>query len=163
MRLRTYVARRLGIMLIQVVGIVTVAFFVTHLLPGDPVSARLGMSATEEARDTLRRKMGLDKPLLSQFVDYVVGVLHGDLGQSWRTGNPVAKDIRERFPTTFELITISMVISLLVGVAMGVYTALHMGGLVDRSTLFYGLLAGAMPDFYIGLVLIFVFYYVLGW
>lgn len=161
MKLNQYVFRRLGIMIIQFAGIVTLSFFVIHLLPGDPVEARLGMTATEESKAALRARMGLDKALPLQFVDYVSGLVKGDLGRSWRTGNPVLTDVRERFMTTFELITLSMFLALIVGVIVGIATTLRPGGIVDRFTMIYSLLAGAMPDFYIGLVLIFVFYYLL--
>jgi peptide/nickel transport system permease protein len=162
MKLGRYISRRLGIMLIQLIGIIVITFFLNRLLPGDPVQARLGPLATPEAKAMLTAKMGLDKPLHIQFVRYVSGLLQGDLGNSWRTGNPVLKDILQRFPTTFELITWAMISALVIGVAVGAYAALHPNGFVDRSTLFYSLLAGAMPDFYIGLVLIFVFFYLLG-
>ncbi len=161
MKLGRYISRRLGIMVVQLVGIVVVTFFLNRLLPGDPVQARLGPLATDEAKAMLRAKMGLDQPIQVQFVRYVNGLLHGDLGNSWRTGNPVLQDILQRFPTTFELITWAMMTALIVGVAVGAYAALHPNGFVDRSTLFYSLLAGAMPDFYIGLVLVFVFFYLL--
>lgn len=159
MKLGRYISRRLGIMIIQLVGIVIVTFFLTHLLPGDPVQARLGPLATDEAKAMLRARMGLDQPLHIQFVNYVNGLLHGDLGNSWRTGNPVLKDIIQRFPTTFELISLAMFSALIVGVLIGAYSALHRNGLVDKLQMFYSMLAGAMPDFYIGLLLIFVFFY----
>jgi peptide/nickel transport system permease protein len=161
MKLRRYILRRLGIMTIQIAGVITLSFFIMRALPGDPVEARLGMMATEESKAMLRERMGLDQSLHIQFVQYIGGLLQGDLGDSWRTGNPVAQDIRERFPTTFELITISMFLALVLGVMVGAYTALHPGGLLDRATLLYALLAGAMPDFYIGLILILVFYVLL--
>lgn len=161
MKLGHYISRRLGIMVIQLIGIVVVTFFLNRMLPGDPVQARLGPLATDEAKAMLRAKMGLDQPVHIQFIQYANGLLHGDLGMSWRTGNPVLQDILQRFPTTFELITLAMFLALFVGVVVGAYAALHPNGLVDRGTLLYGLLAGAMPDFYIGLVLVFVFFYLL--
>jgi len=130
-----------------------------RMLPGDPVILRLGPAATPERVAQVRHEMGLDRPLVAQLVSYARNVIHGDFGHSWRTANAVSSDLRMRFPATVELITLSMLLALFVAVPIGVITALRPSGLLSRATLLYTLLAGAMPDYFIGLLLIFIFYF----
>lgn len=162
MNLARYLSRRLLIGVIQVFALVVGSFFLMRMLPGDPVVVRLGPMATPESIAKLRHDLGLDLPLPVQLANYIDRVMHGDLGHSWRTANPVLEDLKQRFPATLELITLSMALALSVAIPVGIIAALRTGGNVDRATLVYVLLAGAMPDFYIGLLLIFVFYFKLG-
>lgn len=163
MNYKRYIGKRLLLLILQVVGIVTISFFLLRMLPGDPVTARLGMLATEEAKAMLRQEMGLDQPMLVQFKSYVSGVVRGDLGQSWRTGNPVLQDLIERFPVTFELITYSMFLALFIGSVVGIFVSVKPIGFLEKVTRGYSFLAGALPDFYVGLLFIFFFYFILGW
>lgn len=162
MNLTRYISRRLFISVFQILALVIGSFFLMRVLPGDPVVVRLGPMATPEGIAKLRHDLGLDLPLPVQLANYVKQIARGDLGNSWRTANPVLEDLKMRFPATLELITLSMGLALVVAVPFGVITALHPGGLLDKATLLYTLLAGSMPDFYIGLLLIFVFYSKLG-
>jgi peptide/nickel transport system permease protein len=156
-----YAAKRVLLILPQVFILVTVVFALVHLLPGDPVFARMGGAAPLELIENYRHQLGLDQPIYIQYFNYLKGILHGDLGTSWLTGDPVVRDLTSRLPATLELLLWGMGLATLVGIGVGVITALRPGGLIDRVTVAYALLAGAMPEFYIGLVLVFFFYYIL--
>ena len=142
----------------QVLGITAVIFFLVRLLPGDPVISRLGGHAPEETIENLRQQLGLDLPLHIQYVNYMEGLLRGDLGDSWRTAQPVLEDLKVRLPATMELIFLGMGIALVAGILIGVISAWRQGGLIDRGTIFYTLIAGALPEFYIGIIMVFLFY-----
>lgn len=158
-RLGGYILRRLSALVPQLLAISIVTFVLARLLPGDPVSMILGPLATPESLAKLRSEMRLDQPLPIQYFYYLRALLHGDFGRSWSTSNPVSSDLAARVPATLELITYSLVLALLVGIGIGVVTALRPGGWVDRTTRIYGLLAGAVPDFWLGLLLIFFLYF----
>lgn len=158
-RLTTYILRRCLALIPQLLAISIVTFVLARLLPGDPVTLILGPLATPESRANLERQMHLDQPLHIQYSHYLGDVLRGDLGRSWNTSNAVLDDLITRFPATFELITYSLLLALIIGISVGVITSFRPGGWVDRITRIYGLLAGALPDFWLGLVLIFFLYY----
>ncbi|MBV9749545.1 MAG: ABC transporter permease, partial [Acetobacteraceae bacterium] len=105
-----------------------------------------------------RAKLGLDHALPVQFWYFLVGLVHGDLGTSWQTTRPVLDDLLQRFPATLELVTFGLLVAILVGVPLGVASAFNEKGWLGRAANFYGLTAGALPDFWLALVLIFVFY-----
>jgi peptide/nickel transport system permease protein len=111
----------------------------------------------------LRDKMGFNKPLWQQFTYYIGDVVHGDLGSSWQTTRPVTEDLFQRFPATLELVTFSLLLAIAIGFPLGVAAARLKSGPVRKFADYYGLLAGAMPDFWLALVLIYVFYTRLGW
>ena len=146
----------------QLVGILLVGFLLVKLIPGDPAVLMLGPFATEDALNELRAELGLDKSILQQFLIYLGNVLRGDLGRSWQTTLPVTTDLAQRLPATLELITLSLLLALAIGIALGVAGARNKRGVSRRIADYYGLLAGALPDFWFGMVLIFVFYTLLG-
>ncbi|WP_445504272.1 ABC transporter permease [Microvirga sp. G4-2] len=163
MRVLTYVGHRIVFILPQLVGIILVSFLLVKSIPGDPATLMLGPTATPEAIAGLREQMGLDKPLYIQFFIYVANLFSGDLGTSWQTTRPVLEDLLMRFPATLELVTLSLILAIAIGVSAGVASALNEKGWIARFSDLYGLSAGALPDFWLGLVLIFVFYTLLGW
>jgi ABC-type dipeptide/oligopeptide/nickel transport system permease component len=162
-----YVARRLLLALPQMLLISVVTFTLIRLLPGDPARLQVGPLASEEGVQALRNKMHLNSPIPEQYAYYLSGILHGDLGRSWTSGTPVANDLADRLPATLELITYGLLFMLVVLLPLGAVTAARGGGIVTRIlkrvTLVYGLLAGALPDFWMGLLFLFVFFTVLGW
>ena len=107
--------------------------------------------------------MGLSKPLWQQFFYYIRDVIHGDFGTSWQTTRPVTEDLFQRFPATLELVTFGLLFALVIGFPLGVAAARLRSGPVRKFSDYYGLLAGAMPDFWLALVLIYIFYTQLGW
>ena len=162
-RVMTYLAKRMLFVIPQLLGIILVSFLLVKSIPGDPAVLMLGPTATPEAIASLREQLGLEQPLYVQFGIYVQNLLHGDLGTSWQTTRPVLEDLILRFPATLELVTLSLLLAIIVGVSLGVFAARRPNGWVARVADFYGLSAGALPDFWFALVLIFIFYTVLGW
>lgn len=159
MRLSRYILRRLGLLLLQVFGVTLVAFFSIRLLPGNPAYLLAGSLATDEAVQAIERELGLDRPMYEQYWLYLQRAARGDLGRSWLTSQPVANDLVDRFPATLELISIALVLGILIGMAVGVAAALNRTGLVSRAATAYGLLAGSIPEFWLGLILTFFLFF----
>ena len=161
--LRQYLLRRLLFAVPQLVGITFVTFLLIHLIPGDPARLMLGPLASEETIHSLRDHMGLNRSFFEQYGLYVWHAVGGDFGSSWQSGNPVAKDLRQRLPATLELITYSLLLAIVIAIPLGVRAARKPGKLSDRFAFGYGLVAGALPEFWLGLILILVFYVKLKW
>ncbi len=158
-----YIGRRLLFIAPQLLGIVLVSFLLVKSIPGDPAVLMLGPTATPEAIAALHTRLGLDHSLAVQFWIYLRDLAHGDLGTSWQTTRPVLEDLLQRFPATLELVTLGLLVAVLVGVPLGLASAFNEKGIIARIANFYGLGAGSLPDFWLALVLIFVFYTVLHW
>ena len=156
-----YIGRRLFFVVPQLLGILFVSFALIKMIPGDPAILMLGPNASHEALDALRADLGLDKPFLEQFGIYVWKIAHGDLGTSWQTTRPVLQDLLERFPATLELVTLGLLVAILIGLPLGVVAASRKRGIVRRVADYYGLLAGSVPDFWLALMLVFIFYSIL--
>ncbi|MCO6385383.1 ABC transporter permease [Oceanicola sp. 502str15] len=154
--------KRLPMVIPQVLGVIFVTFMLVRLLPGDPALLMLGNMATEESIQNLRDQLGLNDSLIEQFVSYLGGVVRGDLGISLFTSNPVAVDLMERAPATLEMIFYAMLLTVLIGVTVAVLAVVRPGGVADYISRFYGMAAGAIPDFWVGLLLIFFLFSVLG-
>jgi ABC-type dipeptide/oligopeptide/nickel transport system permease component len=158
-----YIARRIPYVIPQLFGIILVSFFMVKLIPGDPAVMMLGPTASQQSLEALRDKMGLTKPLWQQFGYYIRDVVHGDLGTSWQTTRPVTEDLFQRFPATLELVTFGLLLAIAIGFPLGVAGARYRSGPIRKFADYYGLLAGAMPDFWLALVLIYIFYTRLNW
>ena len=163
MRILRYIAKRLLFIVPQLFGIVLVSFLLVKLIPGDPAVLMLGPFATKDQLTALRGDLGLQGGVLAQFWIYLQKLVQGDLGTSWQTTQPVVDDLLLRFPATLELITLSLLLALLIGIPLGVAAAYFKRSIVRKFSDYYGLLAGALPDFWLGLVLIYLFYTLLGW
>lgn len=162
MGLVSFALRRLLWMVPTLLGVSLIMFCLTVLIPGDPALLRLGTFATAEQLQSLRAEMGLDKPALAQYWLYLKGLARGDLGRSWRTGDTVVNDLKARFPATLELGLYSTLLSLVVGIPIGVITAVRRNSLLDYAGKLYGVIGVAMPLFWLGLILVYVFYDGLG-
>ena len=158
MRMLRYFGLRLLFAIPQLFGVALVAFFLLKLIPGDPAPMMLGPLATQEAVDKLRAEMGLDQPLPNQFVAYLGRLLDGDLGRSWQTTNPVLVDLAQRLPATLELVTLALLLAIAIGLPLGLMAGRRPNGRVARLADGYSVTAGALPDFWLALVLIFIFY-----
>jgi peptide/nickel transport system permease protein len=157
-----FIVRRL----VQAVIVMLVVAFVSFSLfqfVGDPVVAMLGQDATETQRDELRRDLGLDEPIAVQFATFVGNAVRGDFGLSYRQGRKVSTLIQERLPATLELSLAAAALALLVGIPMGVYTALRRKGFLANVFLAVSLIGVSLPTFLIGILLILVFAVLLGW
>jgi ABC-type dipeptide/oligopeptide/nickel transport system permease component len=164
-----FIVRRLATAVVQLAGLALVVFFAIRFLPADPVARLVGQNASREAYLSSRHSLGLDQPLLEQFGRYLgvvpgsSGLLEGNLGRSWVSGDPVAQEIRRTLPVTLELITISFVLAFMISVPLGMLCALRPGGIADKVTFSYSLFAGSQPEFWWGLLFIYIFFAVLGW
>jgi ABC-type dipeptide/oligopeptide/nickel transport system permease component len=156
------IAIRLAFAIPQLFGIALVAFLLLKLIPGDPVPMMLGPLATQEAVDKMRAEMGLDRPLPIQLLAYLGRLMQGDLGRSWQTTNTVAADLLQRLPATLELVTLSLVVSIAIGMPLGLFAGRRPSGFAARFADVFSTGAGALPDFWLALVLIFIFYSVLN-
>ena len=163
MRFIRFLGRRAIYLIPQLLGIVTIVFFLLRLLPGNPAQLIAGVAASDATIAAIEARLGLDEPMHIQYLLYLQNLLKGDMGDSWFTGASVTEDVISRFPATLELITISLLISLVLGIPLGVLIALRPGGPASRLTFFYGLLAGALPDFWVGLILVFFFFFRFDW
>ncbi|MFC3227430.1 ABC transporter permease [Marinibaculum pumilum] len=163
MRIARYIGKRLIFILPQLLGIILVSFLLVKMIPGDPAVLMLGPFASDEQLASMRSQLGLDGTILDQFWIYLTGLFEGDLGTSWQTTRPVLEDLLQRFPATLELITLSLLLALLIGIPLGVAAAYFKRSVVKKFSDYYGLLAGALPDFWLGLVLIYFFYTLLNW
>jgi peptide/nickel transport system permease protein len=146
-------------------GMTFTVFFVMRLIPGDVVQVMLAEAeayADPEVVEALRRSFGLDQPLLVQFWDWFTALLHGDLGTSFRTGQPVVTEIAQRMPATLQLAAAALFVSLLISIPAGIITAVRRNGPVDSLARLISLIGLSMPNFWIGILLISVFSVTLG-
>jgi peptide/nickel transport system permease protein len=155
--------RRLMVALPSLVGVVIVTFLLTRALPGDPAAYFAGPAATREAIDQIREKLGLDKPLIVQFGRYVSDLARGDLGNSLSTGQPVSTEIRMRLPASAELTLLGLLLSVSISVPLGIIAATRPGSIVDHACRVVATAGVSLPVFFTGLILVYVFYYLLGW
>src|SRR5712692_8391824 len=162
MEFMSYVARRLVLIVPTLLGASFLIFVLTILIPSDPALMRLGNFATAEQLQSLREEMGLTKPPHERYVLYLSGLLRGDMGRSWRTGNLVLDDLWARLPVSLELGLCSMLLAIAVGIPVGVWGAASKDSLVDYGGKVYGILGVAMPLFWGGLVLVYMCYFKFG-
>ncbi|MGH1565760.1 ABC transporter permease [Mumia sp. DW29H23] len=163
----SFAARRLGRFLVSLWVLVTAAFLMIHLVPGDPVRASLGMNAPPEQVEARREALGLNDPLLTQYWDYVKGIFSGDLGTSMMSNQPVSQVISDRLPATLELALLAFLLVLVVAIPLGVTMAvLTRGGRRRGAELGFtatSVLLAAIPEFLVAVLLAYVFAVTLGW
>ena len=147
----------------SLIGVVIVTFLLTRALPGDPAAYFAGPAATTEAIQQIRVKLGLDKPLYVQFVRYVEDLARGDLGNSLTTGQPVGHEIKTRLPASAELTLLGLIVSVVIAVPLGILAATRPNSLIDHACRVIATAGVSLPVFFTGLILIYVFYYHLGW
>lgn len=152
-----YIVKRLLMMIPIMLGVVAIVFLLRAVTPGDPVDSLLNENATEEQRQQKREELGLDKPLIVQFVIYVKDVITGDLGTSYITHEPILSEIVRRFPTTLIVCFGAVFIGLLLGIPLGTVSALKQYSWVDSVILVLSMIAAATPGFCLGFVLITIF------
>jgi len=153
-----YALRRLLVLPLILLGISVVLFFLTHLLPGDPAKMMAGEHAPPETVEIVRREFGLDKPLPEQYCLYIANLLRGNLGTSIHTRRPVLKDLSLYLPATLELTATSILLTILMGVPLGILSATKKDSLLDHLSRFTALSGVSMPIFWLGLLLQLLFY-----
>ncbi len=157
------VGRRLALAIPGLVGVVVVTFLLNRALPGDPAAFFAGPAATKQAIDEIRTKLGLDRSLPEQFIYYVRDLGRGNLGTSLTTGQPVVSDLVQRLPASLELTLAGLAIAIAVALPVGVFAATRPGSWIDHVARVVTTTGVSLPVFFTGLLLVYVFYYLLGW
>ena len=152
-----FVLKRLLSTIPVIIGVVTISFFLIHMIPGDPIDIMLGDNANVSDKEALRKELGLNLPISVQFSKYVSNLANFDLGRSLQTQRPVLLEIKERIPATLELTLATLFFSLLFGIPLGVIAALKKDTGVDKTLLIVGMIGLSMPAFWLGPILIWLF------
>ena len=158
-----FLVRRLLLTIPVLLGVATLVFSLIHLVPGDPVQAMLGDSASPQDIADLRGRLGLDKPLWVQYGAFLKGAVRGDLGSSLRTNQTVTSAILERLPATFELAVAAMCVAAAIAIPLGILAAVRAGTRVDYAATTLALVGISVPNFWLGPLLAIVFSIELGW
>jgi peptide/nickel transport system permease protein len=158
-----FLARRLLATIPVIFGVATLVFSLIHLVPGDPAQSMLGESAAPGDVAELRTKLGLDRPLLVQYGDYLTRAVRGDLGRSFRYGTPVTQEIGARLARTSQLALAAMAVAILIAVPLGTLAAVFRGRAIDQAAMTVSLVGVSLPNFWLGPVLAMVFAVSLGW
>jgi peptide/nickel transport system permease protein len=161
--MKSYLTKRLLLTIPVIIGVITLVFWLIHLIPGDPVELMLGETARAADKLSLRHQLGLDKPLFTQYLDFISGIAHGNLGYSLHTDQPVLQIILQHLPATIELSIAAMVIALLICFPLGIASAMKQYSLVDNGSMILALLGISMPNFWLGPMLIILFAIKLDW
>jgi ABC-type dipeptide/oligopeptide/nickel transport system permease component len=158
-----YVIRRLLLTIPVLLGVATMVFSLVHLVPGDPAQSMLGEGASAEEIAQLRHSLGLDRPLLTQYGAFLAGLARGDLGQSFRYGTPVTREIRDRLLRTMELAAAAMAVAIVIALPLGIAAAVYRGTAIDYGAMTLALAGISMPNFWLGPLLAILFAVKLGW
>ena len=159
-----YITKRVLLIIPILLGVVFIIFLIMSLTPGDPASIILSGNVTQEQIDALNHELGYDQPVLVQFFNFVKNiVLHFDFGTSYQIRQPVINEIMNRFPTTLKLALSSMVLSALIGISLGVLSAVKQYSLIDTASTVVCMLLAAIPAFWLGMIMILYFGLKLGW
>ena len=158
-----YILKRLLLLIPILLGVILLIMFIMSLTPGDPATLLLGVNATPEAVEALNEELGFNDPLLVQYVRYVWNALHGDFGTSWQTGEPVVNEILKRLPVTIELAICSVILTALIGIPLGVISAIKKYSATDMICTSVAMVFTSMPRFWLGMLLIMYFSVKLGW
>ncbi|MBZ0295041.1 MAG: ABC transporter permease [Anaerolineae bacterium] len=152
-----YILQRLLLALVVVLGVTFVVFMIMQLVPGDPARVSLGLQATEENVAARRERLGLNRPLLDQYITWVTNAAQGDLGRSLITGQPITPQILQRLPTTLQLASLALVIGIVVAFPLGIISAIKPGSWLDNIATIISQLGIAVPDFWMGILLVLLF------
>ena len=163
MNLLRFVVRRLVLIIPVMIGVSILTFCLVYLVPGDPARLAAGPQATQQMYEQIRREFGLDDPLPVQYVSYVKGLLRGDWGDSILSRRPVLSDLGVYWPATLELVLVAMTIAILVGVPLGVLSAVRSDRLADHAARIISLLGVSMPAFWLAILMQLFFGLRLGW
>ena len=158
-----YLLKRIFWLFVIVLGVITVVFFLIHFIPGDPVDIMLGENARPIDKEMLHHELGLDKPLFSQYINFVKNTARGNLGHSLHSKQPVVSIILKKYPATIELMLAAIIVALIIAMPLGILSALKQYSFMDNTSLIISLLGISMPNFWLGPLLIILFSLQLGW
>ena len=158
-----YIIKRLLMMIPVLLGVTFIVFFILSVSPGDPAAMILGDQASAEALAMKREELGLNDPLLVRYFNYIVGMLHGDLGTSYKNSISVWSQVTERFPNTAILAICGICVALIIGIPTGIISAKKQYSIMDNCSMVLALIGVSMPVFWLGLLLVIVFSLNLGW
>lgn len=159
-----YIGKRMLMMIPVLLGVIILVFTIMYLTPGDAAQMQLGAGASEEAVEQLREEMGLNRPYIVQLFTYIKDLfLKGDLGRSLDSGKPVIVELMQRFPTTLKLAALSVTVSVVIGLTMGIISATRQYSIFDKMATSFALLGVSMPTFWAGLMAVIVFSVWLEW
>ena len=157
------ILKRLATVIPTLIGVIVVTFLLTRVLPGDPAVYFAGPAATPESIAEIRKSLGLDRSLPDQFLRYVNDLGHGNFGNSLSTGRPVAVEISSRLPASAELTLSGLFLAIAIAVPLGIFAAVKQGSLIDHLCRVIATAGVSLPVFFTGLLLVYVFYFRLGW
>ena len=157
------ISRRMLLVVPNLIGVIIVTFLLTRALPGDPAAYFAGPAATKDAIEQVRKQLGLDKPLVLQFGDYVGDLAKGNLGTSLTTGQPVLTELRNRLPASAELTLFGLILSMAIAIPLGILAAVKQGSWIDHTCRVVATAGVSLPVFFTGLLLVYFFYFKLGW
>ena len=158
-----YISKRIIYLIPVLIGIVFLVFTIMYFSPGDPAKLILGDRAPEEQVAALRHELGLDLPYYQQLFNYIKNAMHGDFGNSYQLRMPVWDIIKLRFPLTLQLTTFTMLIAVLIGVPVGILSAVKQYSVIDAFSVIFALLMASIPAFWLGMLLMLLFSLNLGW
>lgn len=158
-----YILRRLLLLIPILLGVILLIMFIMDLTPGDPATLLLGINATPEAVQQLNDELGFNDPLLVQYADYIIGIVHGDLGTSWQTSRSVFGEILSRFPVTLKLAVFSIILTAIIGIPLGIISAIKKYSVLDMICTSGAMIFTSLPRFWLGMMLILFFSVQLGW
>ncbi len=161
--MHAFLLKRILLLIPSLVGVTLMVFVISHVVPADPVGIALGPEATQEQINAVREAWGLNKPLYVQYGIFLKNLLQGDLGYSLVSKRAVTEELFYYFPATFELTTASMILSVILGIFIGIVSAVYRNRLFDHLARTYCLFGISMPVFWLGLLLLLFFYVHLGW
>ena len=157
------IIQRLLSALPNLVGVVVITFLLTRAIPGDPAAYFAGAAATQDAVEQVRKQLGLDRPLIEQFLRYITNLAQGDLGLSLTTGQPVLSELLTRLPASLEMVLLALLLACAIALPLGVAAATRPGSWVDQVARLITTAGVSLPTFFTGLLLSYVFYFLLGW
>lgn len=158
-----YILQRLFFALFVIVGVTFVTFMIVQLVPGDPARVSLGVQATDELVESRRERLGLNRPVLEQYGTWLYNLTRGDLGYSLITGQPITPQITRRLPVTLQLAGLAITVGVLIAFPLGFISATRPGSVIDVIASFISQIGIAVPDFWMGILLVLLFSTTLGW
>ena len=163
MNLFIFIIRRLIILVPIIFGVLIIVFIIGRVLPSDPLIYFIGQEADQELINKVKHDLKLDRSIWIQFIYYLKDISNGSLGMSWSTRNPVSIDLMSKLPATFELVIFSLLFTVLLSIPLGIISAVKKDTIIDHLSRIFVLSGVSIPNFWLGLILIYLFYAILGW